>query len=536
MSSIDKAKKQAKRLLDLAKTESPNKEEVSLHLPNLNSAFEAISKMNGYPNWHDYRINLERTDMLSHKLNKSDARKKEKALLENKEYFLQDIPLITVDRIKNPKAISYSEKKHIPITIGYNGNRGSKKTSGWLLNQYPFYIQGDTGAGKVETLLSFADEYLKNNEGLIYFDLEGQTNLYRKLFSFAKKIDRIQDLYAFYLHDKKYKAKGSTTHTIDPINPMSQCPDYFENVFGKEIGAVIHSVLKTIHDDNKLLTVHSLPAFLMLKNILTWGDKGLPAAEKYLKQIGYKDEISDDVLERHMMLSEQAYTVIKQLIEFEHCFSHEPNIDLMKIFQERKVLIMIINDTLMYNSKDIVGPLKCLYQGILSMDKYLSDAGCGHCQNIIFDNCSQYLNEEREINNISIIKNSRNNYILSDYTLQSETKNMSSLIEISKTFASMKVNGRRISIPLCVKLDAVNNMPNLSPIFYANNNINREGYDKYHLYNMKEGEMYIFCNNYHVIEDKKVINNSHKYYIEKITAIYHYQDVDEYVYLVKHDY
>lgn len=88
-------------------------------------------------------------------------------------------------------------------------NRGSKKTSGWLLNQYPFYIQGDTGAGKVEMLLSFADEYLKNNEGLIYFDLEGQTNLYRKLFSFAKKIDRIQDLYAFYLHDKKYKAKES---------------------------------------------------------------------------------------------------------------------------------------------------------------------------------------------------------------------------------------------------------------------------------------------------------------------------------------
>lgn len=38
------------------------------------------------------------------------------------------------------------------------------------------------------------------------------------------------------------------------------------------------------------------------------------------------------------------------------------------------------------------------------------------------------------------------------------------------------------------------------------------------------------------IKQKKVINNSHKYYIEKITAIYHYQDVDEYVYLVKHDY
>lgn len=536
MSSIDKAKKQAKRLLDFAKTKSPNNGEVSLPLPNLNSAFEAISKINGHQNWHDYRLNLERSDMLSHKLNKSDARKKEKVLFENKEYFLQDTPLTTVNRTLKSKNISYVERDHVPIVIGRNGNRSSKKASGWILNQYPFYIQGDTGAGKVETLLSFSDEYLKNKEGLIYFDSEGQTHLYGKLFSFAKKADRIQDLYGFYLHSKENKTKGSTTHTIDPINPMSQCPDYFENVFGKEIGAVIHSILKTVHDEDKFLTVHSLPAFLMLKNIIAWNDKGLSEVEKYLKQIGYKDEISDDVLEKHMIFCEQAYTVIKQLIEFEHCFSHEPNIDLMKIFIERKALIVIIDNALTYTSKDTLGPLKCLYQGILSMDKYLLDTGYGHCQNIIFNNCSQYLNEEREINNISIIKNSRNNYILSDYTLQSETKNMSSLIEISKTFASMKVNGRRISIPLCVKLDAVNNMPNLSPIFYANENINKEGYDKYHLHNMKEGEIYIFCNNYHTSEDKKIINNSYKYYIEKITAIYHHQSIDGYVYLVKHDY
>lgn len=534
MSSMDKAKKQAKRLFDFAKTKSLNNKDISLPLPNLNTAFDIISKINGYKNWHEYRLNLERSDMLANKINKKEAHNKQKSILENKDYFLQDIPLITINSTTNDKESLFINKEHIPITIGYDGIKGGKKTKGWILNQYPFYIQSDTGAGREETVLSFADEYLKNNEGLIYLDVKGYSAAYLKFFTFAKRINRIQDIYAFYLHDKEAKERGVLTHTIDPINPMWKYPEYFENVFGKEIGAVIHTILGTVHNDNKLLTVNSLPAFIMLKNIINWNDKNLPAIDKYLKKIGYKDNINDDVLEKHIIFCEQAYTVINQLIKFEHCFSHEPNIDLMKIFKERKILIAQI-DNINYHMRDTIGPLKCIYQGILSTDKYLTENGYGHCQNIILNECSQYLNEEREINNISIIKESKNNYILSNYSLLNENKNMSSLLEVSKTFASMKVSGIGISIPFYIKINAVNNMPNLSPIFYANENKHKKEYQKYHLHDIREGEMYIFCNNYQSNEDKKVINNSCQYYIEKITAIYNKQNSDECAYLVKHN-
>jgi len=536
MSSIDKAKKQAKRLLDLAKTKSHNNEEVSLPLPNLNSAFEAISKMNGYPNWHDYRINLERTDMLSHKLNKRDARKKEKALLENKEYFLQDIPLTTVERRINQKDFSYVRKDHVPIVIGHNSNRLNKKNNGWLLNQYPFYIQGGAFGSRTEKLLSFYNEYLKNREGSIYFNITGDHSLYAKIFTIAQKIDRVQDFYVFLLYNKEGKARGTLAHSIDPINPMSQCPDYFENVFGKEIGAVIHNVVKTYNDDNKLFTVRSLPAFLMLKNIIGWNDKDLPAVQKYLKKIGYKNEINDDVLERHMSFCEQAYTVINQLIEFEHCFSHEPNIDLIRIFKERKILLVEM-DCMANGIENITGPLKVLYQGILSIDKYLLKEGHSHCQNIIFNDCSLYLNDEREINNVGIIKESKNNYILADEALQSEKQGVSRFIEVSKTFAATKefYHGTTNFIPLYIKLDAINNMPNVPPIFYANENIKDERYKNYHLNEIRPEEMYIFCNNNKVVNDKKIINNTLQYYIEKVTAIYHHEDVKGPIYLVMHN-
>ena len=64
MSQLDQAKKEAKRLFNLAKAnqEKNQSQEIELSIPKLSSAREIVAVMNGYKNWHDYEEVLKRKD------------------------------------------------------------------------------------------------------------------------------------------------------------------------------------------------------------------------------------------------------------------------------------------------------------------------------------------------------------------------------------------------------------------------------------------------------------------------------------------
>ena len=271
MSQLDQAKKEAKRLFNLAKINQTINSKNHIELENLSKAKEVVSIINGYKSWHEYEEVLKRKDILVDKKDKVSVFKENNLIYENKKYYVQDI---TLNNIKNPNVINTAlvvEKEHKNVILGRTKEKKFFETieKKWILNQYPLLITGSTGSGVTETLLSLANQYINNNEGVIYFDGKGENILYSKIFSYAKETNRLNDLYVLNFLSNNKNSEKLISHSIDPINPMLGNDEYFEKFFGR-LGIIIHDILKELHQDGKLLDIASLESILMLNNLITW--------------------------------------------------------------------------------------------------------------------------------------------------------------------------------------------------------------------------------------------------------------------------
>lgn len=539
MSYVDKAKKEAKRLLTLSKNSNrvAGKSESSITINNLNDCLKIISLINGYKNWHDYRLNLERKDMMSNKKDLNLQRKENKEIIYEKDYFLQNMPLLTYSYRKN-EYITSNIKKHIPIVIGHKKEKNNsilslnkQEKKGWLLTEYPVYIQGNAGSGKTETLLSFCHEYIKNNEGVIYIS-NGDNSVYSKLFYCAKKAERIQDLYLLNL-DKISKngllKEKTISHTIDPLNSMNGCQYYFINLFGEKIGNIIHSMVKVLNANNEMLTVQSLPSFLMIKNLIEWQKKyQLKEIELYLNFINYQNEINEEVLNNHIKECLNAYNIIKTILEYQHLFSHTPSIDMIDIFKQRKILVISSKSA---EKHELSVMLNSFCDMILFTSERLNDVG--HLQNIVLNDSAYYLNNSNIKVLLNITEKSENNYIFGSCSYHNYPGN-EFVMEISKTFLCMHSSSD--SLPLYLKMQALDNMQSVPPLFYNIRTRNFKDTQWSPPEDLNPGYMYVFSNNKNINEGN-IINNEIKYYIEKILAIYKIPDdykIDN-VYLIAHN-
>lgn len=532
MSSIEKAKKQAKRLHSLAKDLSNDKQNIQLPLSKFNSALTTIAIINGYPSWHNYKLNLERQDLIKNNINGFNEKNIHNGHnIKDHNYFIQNIPLLTVNtnnKTNHQSPMVNNTSKHIPIVIGNN------RQGDFLLTDYPLFLQGDIGSGKTNTLMSFSNQYISNNEGVIYFDGKGDRHLYHDLFSLTKNNDRMDDLYFLAL----FPEEDHPTHKIDPINSMYDNLNYFQSLFGFYFGSVIYSIVNKTVLDGKLLPMNSLPAMLMLNNLVELADNGNTFIKKYLHKIDYNGVIDDLLIERHAIYCQKAQVIFDYILSSPNCFSHEAEINMIDIFKNKKILLIQSFSFEKANLDiDILNiSLKIIYHCILFTDLYLKEKSFQFYQNIIFDDFNYFLNDERELYNFDIIKHSANNYILTsnsfsehNYKTNDKNKNVLALLESCKTFALMRIEGR---IPLTIKFNALNNMTKFSPIFYAESH-NDDKSKKYHLNKLHEGDIFIFCDNKEV-RDPYYINHEQKYYITKINADYLKIDKINDLYLIQH--
>lgn len=550
MSQLDQAKKEAKRLFNLAKANQENTIQNN-HTPlnnaiiieNLSKAKEILSFINGYKSWHEYEEVLKRKDFMFDKVDKASINKENKEIYHNQKDYIQDITFNTIINPALPHTALVVEKEHKKIVMGRKKEKKLFETQEkkWQLNQYPMLISGSTGAGKSETLLSMSSQYIENKEGLIYIDGKGDHVIYSKMFSYANQFNRLNDLFCLNFMTGSRDVFGTTnnnnpeviSHSIDPINPMLGSDEYFSHFFGR-FGIVIHAILKEIHQKNQLMDIQSLESIFMLNNLIEWHrNKKFNAIEitEYLIELGLSlednndEEDFSDALLKHAETVYEAYKTVKIFKMYSYMFRLDCSVNMEKIFLERKILLVLLPAL-----EKSTTELARLGELIVSQIKYVEEKYQRyntHFQNIIIDEFYYFADNLKNVN----ILWSKNNYIFGcmDYYFNNDIFNY--VLNNVKTHVIMKMNDPQIHNK--IKLDLINNIDVIPKLKYRNKNTSFIQNFSMELRDMREGEAYILAKNVEK-NTEDIINNEEKYYCEYILCEYIPAKKEKQIWLVKH--
>lgn len=549
MSQLDQAKKEAKRLFNLAKANQENNTTTSISvlnnsitIDNLSKAKEILSLINGYKSWHEYEEVLRRKDFMFDKVDKATLNKENKEIFNNQKYYIQDIGFNTIINPTLPQTALVVEKEHKKIIMGRVKEKKLFETQEkkWLINQYPMLITGSTGAGKTETLLSMASQYIENQEGLIYIDGKCDNVIYSKIFSYASKYNRLNDLFCLNFMTGNRDVFGEmnnnnpevVSHSIDPINPMLGSEEYFNNFFGR-FGVIIHSILKELHQKNQLMDIQSLESIIMLNNLITWNkDKTFQNKEitEYLIEIGLSLEDNNDeedfneALLKHATLANTAYETISLFKTYSYLFRLDCSINMEKIFLERKILLVLL--PALEKSTMILSKLGTL---ITSQIKHIEEKYQKyntHFQNLIIDEFTYFADNLKTLN----LNWSKNNYIFGcmDY---GNNEIFNYVLNNVKTHTIMKICDSNLHNK--IKLDLINNLEDFPKIKYRDKKVSFIKNFSDELRELREGQAYILSKNVEK-NNEDIINNEVKYYCQYITCEYIPAKKEKQIWLVKH--
>lgn len=525
MSQLDQAKKEAKRLFNMAKASQGNE----IVIENLSKSREILSVINGYKNWHEYEEVLKRKDFMLNVTDKNSENKNQKEIEKNLEYYIQELKF---RKIINPNNNNYQkliiDKPHKQIILGRKKSDKlfDNKEKKWILNEYPMLVVGSTGAGKTETLLSMLSQYIKNNEGFIYFDGKGDNMIYSKIFSYMQENNKLSNLYClnFMLGSRDLLEESKNTeeklsHSIDPINPMIGNENYFSYFFGR-IGVVIHEILREINNQNQLMDIISLESCLMLNNLIKWNKENTfktNAIKDYLIEIGVSDndEDNDDddfnnALLKHGLMCEKANKTISLFKSYPNIFRIDCSINMERIFLERKGLVVLL-PALEKSTYEIAN----LGELIASQIRYIDEKYCRyntHFQNIFFDEFTYFTEVLMNMN----FKVTKNNYIfgMQDFNFNSQIMNY--ILMNTKTTLLMK--SYDVDIHNKIKLDLLN-LEQFPKLKTGNKKSFIRSFIQ-ELNELREGEGYVLSKNFAINKMESIMNNEEKFYCEYLTCEY----------------
>lgn len=527
MSQLDQAKREAARLLKLAKkNEYTDTPPFKLIINNLSHAKEHIANINGYPNWNIFEKELNKRDSIQDVSSTKKERENEEHLLSNIDFFKRELPFIfhpNTTTKENYKTID--DKPHTPIKLGdfspkYFSSiteKFSNKSKQWTLTSYPVAISGSTGSGKTEALISMGHQYIENGEGLMYVDGKGDQSVYTKLFSIAKQHNRHDDLYLLNFlvkdtHDSKI------THTIDPINPLIGDETAFKILFGDKIGILLHELSKCIKSNNGLVSVENIESFLMLdtlnkiKTDVLFAN-AVPYIDDYLNNLDYD---SDEKLRSHVLNCDVAFSTINMLITYRSVFTINPEVTLEKAFYKRKVILTLFPS--LEKSWDFCQSLVNLM--MLNINKVIKEfEHRENTQTVIMDDLSSLISNNLA-DYLSITNPKSINMIYAVQDFYRETRFMNQIIKDAKTFVLMK--GEYPELPDAIKLRIINDLTNFPP-FYKSRNIKSQS----------AGEAMVFGYNDYVLDKKTNLNHERGYSFSALNLVYKPAELSKYYYLNK---
>lgn len=535
MSKVDQAKKEAKRLFNLAQNNNN-----SVKIENLSQAKEILSTINGYKHWYEYESNLKKQDIQFSKIDKRTQINEENNILENIGYFQQNISFNTVPA-KEIKPIIFKEQQHIHIILATTEKKiFDKEEKKWILDQYPLLVSGSTGSGKTVNLFSLIGQYIKNKEGVIYFNGKGDISNHVKFFSYCEEYNRLNDYYVLNFISTYSKSNKNLSHTIDPINPMVGCIEYFEYFFGK-FGAIIHEIAKENHENETFMTIEGLESTLMLNNLISWNNENkfkTPLIKEYLLSLGInkQSDINSLILENHAKNLSIAYNTIQIFKIYSEVFKVQSDsyfqegylghIDMQKIFIDRKILLVML-PALEKSTRQLSKISDLITYQIKFVESNLKDVN-SHFQNIVIDDAKYVFKDFFKEN----LDKSNNNYIFSINEISHNSDIENFLFSICKTKLIMK--NEIYDIAPSIKLEIINNIKEF-PKF---NDSSNESFIKKlirGLKNQEAGQGYIICQNNNEKKDKYIVNNKNSFYFEKVKAYYKPAGYAKNTYLINHN-
>lgn len=526
MSQLDQAKREAARLLKIAKkNEYTDTPPFKLTINNLSHAKEHIANINGYPNWNIFEKELNKRDSIQDVSSTKKKRENEDHLLSNIDFFNRELPFIFhPNTITKEKYKIIEDKPHTPIKLGDFSpyfasitDKFSNKSKYWSLTSYPVAISGSTGSGKTESLISMSHQYIENGEGLMYVDGKGDTSIYTKLFSISKQHNRLDDL--FLLNFLMKDSHGSKiTHTIDPINPLIGDETAFKILFGDKIGILLHELSKCIKSNNGLVSVENIESFLMLDTLQKIKTDSLfanavPYIDDYLNNLDYD---VDETLRSHVLNCDVAFPMINTLITYQSVFSINPEVSLEKAFYKRKIILTLFPS--LEKSWDFCQSLVNLM--MLNVNKVIKEfEHRENTQTMILDDIASLMSNNLA-DYLSMTNPKSINMIYAVQDFYRETRFMHQIIKDAKTFVLMK--GEYPELPDAIKLRIMNDLTNFPP-FYQSRNIRSQ----------TPGQAMVFGYNDYALDKKTHLNHERGYSFSALKLVYRPAEMAKYIYLNK---
>lgn len=344
MSKLSQSKREAKRLLNLA-TETQNQ----LTIPNLSTAQKIIAYTNGFKNWHDFEVNLNKE-----KINTPEIEIYEHLSPENvhilKNLYIDDIELHIneYDLDYQYKMIENTNQDNLLKPIGYITEKSLFKEQQKDIQYYKknHIMVGSAGSGKSEVLKFMIEDF--SNESCVFFSIYEGINLYQKL-SVCKKMN-ISDVYYVSL-----LPNNKTSHSIDLINPLIDLEVGFKKSFTIDnilLSDIFYKLSKYYQKLNKALDSKNLRTFLSLNWLANFNKQ--PEIEnlidKYFQEINIvKEQVKEESffnnsftqIQQHHKNCHVTQIILEQMSKYEKkgVFSKEPQIDFVRLLESKKHII-----------------------------------------------------------------------------------------------------------------------------------------------------------------------------------------------------
>lgn len=348
MSKLSQSKREAKRLLKLAQ-ETNNQ----LAIPNLSTAQKVIAYTNGFKNWHDFEVNL----------NKEEVNKENQGIyhyLANETIY--NLKSLYVDeKIFNPSEYdgSYSyelvdneNKDNKMKNIGSIKEKGifSEKRREINYCKRNHLIVGQAGSGKSELVKNIMEDC--SSSSCIYFSNYEGINLYQRL-NMSKK-EMIKDIYyCSLLKDNK------TFHSIDLINNLIDLEVGFKKSFNIKndlLADIFYKLAQYYRSLNKALDSKDLKLFLSLSWLSKFNENSsikilinnyfqlLKIDLENILEDNFFNNFSKEIQEHH----QNCYftqNILKEMEEYEEkgVFSKTPQITFNDLLKKNKHLIFDID-------------------------------------------------------------------------------------------------------------------------------------------------------------------------------------------------
>lgn len=351
-------------------------------------------------------------------------------------------------------------------------------------SQFPLAIFGSQGSSRITSALSLISQCIKNNEGYILLDNDGLFNSLPKLNNLKKTYNNTKDFYVLDFSNeetKEFKKIPIKTSSIDPINPLIGNEELFKLLFGDNFGLLVHEIAKVSKQNKSLIDYQMIRSMMSLTNLQDWVDNNIWG--EVTKTISEYLQNNNEESHKENCLKAIEYTLIIERYTKEGVFSISPTLELKDVLINQSILHCQLSmwhtefstefsfEKIKSEKPDTFKVMDLILLQIHHITEQLNKEfpNVNHWQNIAMLEF-EYSCSNKIYSYLSTCLSNKNKWIFVGYVpVQYETlheKNKLSIIEAASTIVLMQSNTYSSEIPDKVKLKILNNVQNLSNIFY----------------------------------------------------------------------